>query len=96
MNKPSAGEESEEKIRKRAMDRPFKRRNDELLAKMEEDTESVPKRQLDFLIHDKELREKDRHFQKEETGRERHYKTGARTYIAIHVPIADSAVRKSL
>ncbi|GAV07911.1 hypothetical protein RvY_17691 [Ramazzottius varieornatus] len=73
MNKPSAGEESEEEIRKRAMDRPFERRNDELLAKMDEDTESAAKRQLD-LIHDKEQREKDRQFQKEETERERQYK----------------------
>lgn len=58
MNKPSGGEESEEEIRKRAMDRPFKRRKDELLAKMDEDTESAAKRQLDFLAHDKEQREK--------------------------------------
>ncbi|GAV07561.1 hypothetical protein RvY_17384 [Ramazzottius varieornatus] len=74
MNKPSAGEESEEEIRKTAMDRPFKRRNDELLAKMDEDTESAAKGQPDFLIHDKEQREKDRQFQKEETERERQYK----------------------
>ncbi|GAU95942.1 hypothetical protein RvY_07459 [Ramazzottius varieornatus] len=59
MNKPSAGEESEKEIRKGAMDRPFMRRNDELLAKME-DTWSAAKRQLDFLINDKEQREKDR------------------------------------